>query len=31
MNSLENEADSDISSEEFRGKKNKKDELYSKI
>ena len=31
MNSLENEADSDISSEEFRGKKNKKDELYSRI
>ena len=31
MNSLESEADSDISSEEFRGKKNKKDEIYSRI
>ena len=31
MNSLENDADSDISSEEFRGKKNKKDEIYSRI
>ena len=31
MNTLENDADSDISSEEFRGKKNKKDEIYSKI
>jgi DNA ligase-4 len=31
MNSLESEADSDISSEDFRGKKNKKDEIYSKI
>ena len=31
MNSLENDADSDISSEDFRGKKNKKDEIYSKI
>ena len=31
MNSLESEADSDISSEDFRGKKNKKDEIYSRI
>ena len=31
MNSLESEVDSDISSEEFRGKKNKKDEIYSRI
>ena len=31
MNSLEDGADSDISSEDFRGKKNKKDEIYSKI
>ena len=31
MNSLESEADSDISSEEFIGKKNKKDEIYSRI
>jgi len=31
MNSLESEADSDISSQEFRGKKNKKDEIYSRI
>ena len=31
MNSLENDVDSDISSEDFRGKKNKKDELYSRI
>ena len=31
MNSLESDIDSDISSENFRGKKNKKDELYSKI
>ena len=31
MNTLENDADSDISSEDFRGKKNKKDDIYSKI
>ena len=31
MNSLENDFDSDISSEDFLGKKNKKDELYSRI
>jgi len=31
MNTLENDADSDISSEEFRGKKNKKEEIYSRI
>ena len=31
MNSLENEADSDISSEDFLGKKNKADEIYSKF
>ena len=31
MNSLESDIDSDISSEDFRGKKNKKDELYSRI
>ena len=31
MNSLENDIDSDISSEDFRGKKNKKDEFYSRI
>ena len=31
MNSLESDFDSDISSEDFRGKKNKKEELYSRI
>ena len=31
MNSLESDFDSDISSEDFLGKKNKKDELYSRI
>ena len=31
MNSLENDIDSDISSEDFLGKKNKADEIYSKF
>ena len=31
MNSLESDVDSDISSEDFRGKKNKADEIYSKF
>ena len=31
MNSLESDIDSDISSEDFRGKKNKADEIYSKF
>ena len=31
MNSLESDLDSDISSEDFLGKKNKKNELYSKL